>query len=131
MSLHYPEADHTPEVLDIIAEDWLNDLKSEHVNAEDFKHCINEARRRNTFFPKISDILKIIKEYHRSPAYQAHLDEMALPESPSYKSDVDLKRNKKCLAIMAKVISGELTATEGEHKCNQFLGINISLHHQK
>ena len=59
LNAHYPESGHTAKTIKIVAEDWYEDLQVKHISDERFIALAKEARRENTFFPKIADILKL------------------------------------------------------------------------
>ncbi|MHC1788552.1 hypothetical protein [Solidesulfovibrio sp.] len=74
LALHYRDPDVNPETLEVLVEDYLEDLGG--MEQETFRLAVPEARRACRFFPKSCDILEASKRI--VPMYQEF---PALPES--------------------------------------------------
>jgi len=64
---HYPEAGHTGATLRVIASDYFEDLTEDRTSQEEFLQVVKLARRRCSFFPKVSDIIKLRDEIRANP----------------------------------------------------------------
>jgi hypothetical protein len=115
LSLHYVEAAHTPQTIAVLAEDWAESLGQYYVSAADFTYCMSKIRMRCRFFPKIFDFIQILEEYRRSYEYDKHSN-LALPEQGP-KTEHDCQINRQCVAVLARVVAGEIAWQAGEQMC--------------
>lgn len=54
LALHYPQAGRTPAQLQILAEDWAEDLAE--FSPETVERAVKQYRRNSAYFPTVADI---------------------------------------------------------------------------
>ena len=79
LALHYRDPDVNPETLEVLVEDYLEDLGG--MEQETFRLAVPEARRACRFFPKSCDLLEASKRV--VPVYREFvaLSEARLPDA--------------------------------------------------
>ena len=75
LALHYPQAGRTPAQLQILAEDWAEDLAE--FSPETVERAVKQYRRECAYFPTVADIWARCDELRRGEAARA--DALALP----------------------------------------------------
>ena len=75
LALHYPQAGRTPAQLQILAEDWAEDLAE--FSPEMVEKAVKRYRRESAYFPPVADIRARCEELRRGEAARA--DTLALP----------------------------------------------------
>lgn len=76
LALHYPQAGRTPAQLQILAEDWAEDLAE--FSPETVERAVKQYRLNSAYFPTVADIWAHCDELRRGETAQA--DALALPE---------------------------------------------------
>ena len=76
LALHYPQAGRTPAQLQILAEDWAEDLAE--FSPETVERAVKQYRRECAYFPTVADIWARCDELRRGETALA--DALALPE---------------------------------------------------
>lgn len=109
LNAHYPDSGHTLKSLRLIAEDWVEDFAS--FTTEKFIFSVKYARRHCGFFPKTSDIFRASEAFVEP---RQSTDVRMIGECPTYKSKVDIEKNKKKLEILSLVAAGEIPYDEAD-----------------
>jgi len=117
LSLHYPEAGLTGEVIMELANDYLDDLRDERVSAREFDQAVRTARKRCNFFPKIADILAACKDDRMRPRQNvaALIEEKSTVDTPEM-----LAAGKKNCQIISLMLKKKLTQEEALKKMTFF-----------
>lgn len=76
LALHYPQAGRTPAQLQILAEDWAEDLAE--FSPGTVEKSVKRYRRESPYFPTVADIWARCDELRRGETALA--DALALPE---------------------------------------------------
>lgn len=66
-SLRFRETFLTPEEIEILSSEYLEDLESENVSVKQFRWAAKHASKRCRFFPKMADILDAVDMYRANP----------------------------------------------------------------
>lgn len=77
LALHYPQAGRTPAQLQILAEDWAEDLAE--FPSETVERAVKQYRRERVYFPTVADIWVRCDEMRRGLEARAS-DALSLPE---------------------------------------------------
>lgn len=112
LSLHYPEAGYTPLTIEVLAEDWIEDLEEMHVSDKEFSLIIKRIRTECRYFPKISEAIKTIKEFRQSPVYAEIFKTSGLIEERHILTDEERARNKKLIGLLASGAFNKLPLDE-------------------
>ena len=70
LALHYPQAGRTPAQLQILAEDWAEDLAE--FSPETVERAVKQYRRNSAYFPTVADIWAHCDELRRGEARPMH-----------------------------------------------------------
>ena len=116
LASHYPDSGHTVAMLQDVAEDWAEDLRPV-MGDQTFLQCVKLARQRCQFFPKLSDLFKMLDAVNREP--QEPSDCLTLPEGPTFKSPEEIRRNKERAKILSRLAAGEFGVNEAFKKMRE------------
>lgn len=78
LAIHYPQACRTPAQLQILAEDWAEDLAE--FSPDVVTQAVKQYRRESAYFPTVADIWARCDELRRDLEAMAR-ERQALPES--------------------------------------------------
>lgn len=77
LAIHYPQAGRTPAQLQVLAEDWAEDLAP--FAPETVEQAVKHCRRESAYFPTVADISARCAELRH--ALEAVRERQGLPES--------------------------------------------------
>ena len=86
LALHYPQAGRTPAQLQILAEDWAEDLAE--FSPETVERAVKQYRRECAYFPTVADIW-------------ARADALALPGRTLTREEQRMLNGEWCAKILA------------------------------
>jgi len=107
LSYHYPESGHNLTTLELIANDYFDDLKGEYISEETFIKAMKLCRKECQYFPKIKDVLAICGRLHNQPSSNNLQIESSTP-----KTDEDIARNKRKFKIISNAVANGLGSEE-------------------
>lgn len=99
LALHYPQAGRTPAQLQILAEDWAEDLAE--FSPDVVEKSVKQYRRESPYFPTVADIWARCDELRRGEAAQA--DGLALPEQTKTLDERCEEGAEWCAKILANL----------------------------
>lgn len=100
LALHYPQAGRTPAQLQILAEDWAEDLAE--FSPEVVERAVRLYRRESPYFPTVADIWARCDEMRRGA--EARLaDAQALPGQTRTREEQIALNNDWCTKILANL----------------------------
>ena len=99
LALHYPQAGRTPAQLQILAEDWAEDLAE--FSPEVVEKAVKQYRRECAYFPTVADIRARCDELRRGEVAQA--DALALPEQTKTLDERCEEGAEWCAKILANL----------------------------
>ena len=99
LALHYPQAGRTPAQLQILAEDWAEDLAE--FSPEMVEKAVKRYRRESAYFPTVADIRARCEELRRGEAARA--DTLALPGRTLTREEQVMLNSEWCAKILANL----------------------------
>ena len=93
LALHYPQAGRTPAQLQILAEDWAEDLAE--FSPETVERAVKQYRRECAYFPTVADIWARCDELRRGEAA------LALPGRTLTREEQRMLNGEWCAKILA------------------------------
>lgn len=99
LALHYPQAGRTPAQLQILAEDWAEDLAEFSSNV--VEKAVKRYRRESSYFPTVADIWARCDELRWEETAQA--DGLALPEQTKTLDERCEEGAEWCAKILANL----------------------------
>lgn len=113
-SIRYREAGYTPDQLEFLTDDYLEDLADEQVTSNQFQEAVKLVRKRCRFFPKVADILEAREKVCRNPSRYTNNLQIADTSSEHDLTPEEIDKNLERLKILGQVVTGEITPEEGE-----------------
>lgn len=102
LALHYPQAARTPAQLQVLAEDWADDLSE--FSAEIVERAVKRYRRESPYFPTVADIWSRCDELRCASEAQI-LDVQGLTEKTRTQEEQITLNNEWCAKILSKLHS--------------------------
>ena len=99
LALHYPQAGRTPAQLQILAEDWAEDLAE--FSPDVVERAVKRYRRESAYFPTVADIWARCDEFRQGAEAQA--DMLALPGQTRTQEEQIALNNEWCARIFANL----------------------------
>lgn len=115
---HYPESGHNSQTLANLAVDWVDLLDEEGVTQKQFAFGVRHAVKTCSFFPKVADVLKGVREYRERPLATKEPTNALLAEETS-RHDLtpeEVERNKKRVQLIMKALSGRMSFDQAERE---------------
>lgn len=110
--MRFPESGYSAQELELLADEWLEDLRDEGVrSAETFVKAVKLVRRRSKFFPKVSEVLECVAEVAESE-HQSRLALPCLDDTQGEITPLQVARNRECARLMAMAVSGKISWQE-------------------
>ena len=100
LALHYPQAGRTPAQLQILAEDWAEDLAE--YSPDVVERAVKLYRRESPYFPTVADIWARCEEIRRG-AEARLVDAQALPGQTRTVEEQIALNNDWCAKIFANL----------------------------
>ncbi len=112
-SIRFRESNMSNDKLLFLSEEYYEDLVDECVSFKEFEYAKKKVRRKCSFFPKMSEILKEVEDYRRDPpaSNSLQLEENAGHNAPPTAEQV--KANSERLKILAKIACGDISHEDG------------------
>lgn len=107
LALHYPQAGRTPAQLQILAEDWAEDLAE--FSPDMVERAVKLYRRESPYFPTVADIWARCDEMRRG-AEARLVDVQALPGQTRTVEEQIALNNDWCVKIFAN-LRGQMDAS--------------------
>lgn len=107
LALHYPQAGRTPAQLQILAEDWAEDLAE--LSPEVVDRAVKLYRRESPYFPTVADIWARCEEIRRGTEARL-VDAQALPGQTRTVEEQIALNNDWCVKIFAN-LRGQMGAS--------------------
>lgn len=113
---HYPESGHNSQTLANLAVDWVDLLDEEGVTQKQFAFGVRHAVKTCSFFPKVADVLKGVREYReRPPATIEPTSTMLTDETSRHNlTPEEVERNRSRVQLIVKALSGQMSFDEAE-----------------
>lgn len=110
---HYRVDSLTIEDIEGLSKDYFEDLTRHRCSIKELSEIFPAARRKCKYFPLIPELLEILSELrtHREVA------RLSLPEPP--RTEEEIIKSKKGMAVITAIISGEITEEEGQKKMKE------------
>ncbi|GAB7497415.1 hypothetical protein Bwad002_17660 [Bilophila wadsworthia] len=99
LALHYPQAGRTPAQLQILAEDWAEDLAE--FSPGTVEKAVKRYRRESPYFPTVADIWARCDELRRGETALA--DALALPGRTLTREEQRMLNGEWCAKILANL----------------------------
>jgi len=103
LSLRNPEAGYTPNQIEILAQEYHEDMGC--ISAEALQGAYLEIRQTFNRFPKYSELVEVARMKERPMINR----KIQIEERPTFKSDLDIEKMRKKLSILAEVSSKQLS----------------------
>lgn len=100
LALHYPQAGRTPAQLQILAEDWAEDLAE--FSPDVVEKAVKQYRRESAYFPTVADIRARCDELRRGTEVRAS-DVLALPGKTRTREEQLALNSDWCAKILANL----------------------------
>lgn len=115
---HYPESGHNNQTLANLAVDWVDLLDEEGVTQKQFAFGVRHAVKACSFFPKVADVLKGVREYRERPPEAKNLANSLLAEETS-RHDLtpeEVERNQARVQLIVKALAGNMSFEDAERE---------------
>ena len=111
---HYPESGHNGQTLSRLAADWLDLLSEEGVTQGQFSAGVRHAVKNCSFFPKVADVLKGVREYRENPPAKPKANALQIAERTSQHdlTPEEIERNRARLDNIVDMLAGKISMND-------------------
>ncbi len=113
---HYPESGHNGATIKRLADDYFEDMIDEGVTLRQFERGISAARKTCRFFPKVFELLVLIREDRGRIDQRPTQNRIALPDQTTEHdlTPEEIEKNKKRIKVITDMLAKKLTIEEAE-----------------
>lgn len=113
-SLQFRETFLTPEEIEILSVEYLDDLESENVSVKQFAWAAKHVSKWCKFFPKMADILEAVEMYRKNPPES---DRKVIAYTPvTGLTQEQEEKNKDAAKVAIYAIKNKITFEEAQKR---------------
>lgn len=118
----FPEAGYSHDTLEHLVDTWLEDMRDNKVQGEEFVCAAKMARQDCLYFPKPKNVLDAVREIReeRIRLFHANSARLALPEQAPL-TDEQVARNVKASRLMAELCDPQADRARIIHELTQLM----------